>query len=195
MKTRNINTDYRWILHITLITFFMATFLNFFSDVSLKKSTTFVAFFILAGIVAIGIVFEIIGTAVMSGKEEPFHAMAAKKVYGAKHAIKLLRNANLVATFCYDLIGDISAIISGAALMSIIMKFPLSGTKASIYTAFFAGILSSVIIGGKAIAKSIGMLKSQTIVYWTGVVLAWMEKNLGINILPDYKNNKKKKRK
>ncbi|MDI3519388.1 MAG: hypothetical protein PWQ34_1535, partial [Caldanaerobacter sp.] len=36
MKNKNINTNYKWILHITIITFFLATILNFFSDVALK---------------------------------------------------------------------------------------------------------------------------------------------------------------
>ncbi|MGB9680565.1 MAG: hypothetical protein ACPL3A_11460 [Thermoanaerobacteraceae bacterium] len=195
MKNKSVNTDYKWIIHITIITFFLASFLNFFSDIALKKSGILIAFFILGFIVIIGIIFEIIGTAVISGEEESFHSMAARKVYGAKQAIKLLRNANLVASFCYDLIGDISAIISGAALISIIIKFNFSGTQASIYTAILGGLLSSIIIGGKAIAKSIGMLKSQLIIYWTAVILEWIEINLRIKVLPDYKNNNRKKRK
>ncbi|EGD52286.1 hypothetical protein TheetDRAFT_1005 [Thermoanaerobacter ethanolicus JW 200] len=195
MKNKNINTNYKWILHITIITFFLATILNFFSDVALKESNLLVAFCILGFIVLIGIIFDIIGTAVISGREEPFHTMAAKKVFGAKEAIKLLRNANIVANFCNDVVGDISGIVSGAALMAIIVKLAFEGPKGSIYTAILGGLLSAITIGGKAIGKNIGIAKSQSIVYTVAVIFAWIEKNTGIKILPDYKNNKRKKRK
>lgn len=195
MKNKNINTNYKWILHITIITFFLATILNFFSDVALKESNLLVAFCILGFIVLIGIIFDIIGTAVISGREEPFHAMAAKKVFGAKEAIKLLRNANIVANFCNDVVGDISGIVSGAALMAIIAKLAFEGPKSSIYTAILGGLLSAITIGGKAIGKNIGINKSQSIVYTVAVIFAWIEKNTGIKVLPNYKNNRRKKRK
>ncbi len=68
------------------------------------------------------IFFDIIGIAVTTAKEMPFHAMAANKVEEAKYAIKLVKNASQVSNFCNDVIGDISGIISGSLGATIIFK-------------------------------------------------------------------------
>jgi Mg2+/Co2+ transporter CorB len=39
-------------------------------------------------IIFLGVIFDIIGTAVMAANETPFHAMAAKKIKEAKIAVK-----------------------------------------------------------------------------------------------------------
>jgi hypothetical protein len=100
-----------------------------------------------------------------------------------------------VANFCNDVVGDIAGIVSGAALMAIIAKLAFEGPKSSIYTAILGGLLSAITIGGKAIGKNIGINKSQSIVYTVAVIFAWIEKNTGIKVLPNYKNNRRKKRK
>ena len=64
------------------------------------------AFLLLFFIVALGILFDMVGVAVTAADEKPFHAMAAKKVPGAGKAIWLLRNADKVASFCNDVVGD-----------------------------------------------------------------------------------------
>lgn len=193
MKSRNININFRWIANVTIMSFVLAVIFNFFSDIILKKSNLFFAFIVLAFIVLIGIIFDIIGIAVATGNEEPFHSMAANKVYGAKQAIKLVRNANIVTNFCNDVVGDISGIVSGAALTTIIIKLSLEGSKSTVYSTVFGGLLSAVTIGGKALGKNIGINKSQSIIYMVGIFLAWIEKNTSINVLPDYKIRKKRK--
>ena len=51
---------------------------------------------------------------VISANESSFHAMAAKQVPAASQAIKLVKNADKVANFCNDLVGDIAGTLSGA---------------------------------------------------------------------------------
>ncbi|SNX55372.1 hypothetical protein [Thermoanaerobacterium sp. RBIITD] len=192
MKSRSLNINYKWLVNASIFSFILAVVLNFSSDILLKKSNIIIAFFVLLLIVFTGILFDIIGIAVATGNEEPFHSMAANKVLGAKQSIRLIRNANIVTNFCNDIVGDICGIVSGAALTSIILKLSITGTKSTIYTTIFGGILSAITIGGKAIGKSFGIYKSQSIVYWVGIFLAWIEKNIGINIFPDRRNKNRK---
>ena len=58
-------------------------------------------------VIAIGIMFDLIGVAVTVGNEEDFHAQASKKIKGAKTSIKMIRNSAKVSNFCADVIGDI----------------------------------------------------------------------------------------
>ena len=70
-----------------------------------------------------------IGTAVTAAELPPFNAKAAKKIYGARQAVKLIHNAGLVANFCGDVVGDISGTLSGAIgagiAISLMKHFPL----------------------------------------------------------------------
>lgn len=184
MKFKRLNINYKWTINAFIFSFVLAVIMNFSSDILLKKSNIIIAFFVLLLIVLMGILFDVIGIAVATGNEEPFHSMASNKVLGAKQSIKLIRNANIVTNFCNDIIGDICGIVSGAALTSIIAKLSLTGTKSTIYATIFGGILSAVTIGGKALGKNLGMHRSQSIIFAVGIFLAWIEKNTGINFFP-----------
>ena len=100
---------------IVLVTVCISASFSFISSVLLENSGMLAAFLLLFFIVALGILFDMVGVAVTAADEKPFHAMAAKKVPGAGKAIWLLRNADKVASFCNDVVGDICGIISGAA--------------------------------------------------------------------------------
>ena len=108
-------TDWRWIITIFVITVCISAVMSLISTNLLANATLGVSFVILISIIAIGIVFDIIGVAVMSAEEKPFHAMAAKKVPGAAEALHLLRNAEKVSSFCNDVVGDICGVVSGSA--------------------------------------------------------------------------------
>src|SRR5699024_10529628 len=73
-------------------------------------------------IVLIGIMFDVLGIASTAGREAPFHAMASEKISGAKEAIIIIRNADKFSSFCNDLIGDISGIVSGTATVVVIIQ-------------------------------------------------------------------------
>ncbi|MCL0043818.1 hypothetical protein M1M96_01885, partial [Peptococcaceae bacterium] len=62
-----------------------------------KLDNIALSFIVLIIIIFVGIVFDTFGTAATAAREKPFHAMAAKKVLGAKQSIYLVRNADRVA--------------------------------------------------------------------------------------------------
>ena len=109
----------RWVITIFVVTLFVSGFISLLSEEILARSEMVTAFFILFVIIFIGIIFDIIGVAVTSADEKPFHSMAARKVPGAQEAIRLLRNAERVGSICNDVVGDICGVISGSASAAI----------------------------------------------------------------------------
>ena len=73
-----------WVITIFLATIAISAAISLASDAVMENSSTVVAFLILLLIVFVGIVFDIVGMAVATADEKPFHAMAARKVKGAR---------------------------------------------------------------------------------------------------------------
>jgi Mg2+/Co2+ transporter CorB len=133
-------------------------------------SGLFVAFSILLLIVLIGIVFDVVGVAVTSADEKPFHSMAARKVPGAQDSIKLLRNAERVSSICNDVVGDICGVISGSASATIAahMSLRLGEDKHMIIGLVMSGLVAGLTVGGKALGKSYAIGSCTKIVTFAG---------------------------
>lgn len=159
---------------IVLVTVCISAAFSFISSVLLENSGMLAAFLLLFFIVALGILFDMVGVAVTAADEKPFHAMAAKKVPGAGKAIWLLRNADKVASFCNDVVGDICGIISGAASAviagQIIAQIAQTG-QGNLVQLAMSGLVAGMTVGGKAAGKSIAMRCSTNIVFLTARVL------------------------
>ncbi len=173
-----------WIFKIIILAFGLSVFFSFIAEVLLKKVDVFISLLILLAIIAIGIVFDIIGVAVTSASETPFHAMAADRIRGGKEAVKLIRNADKVSNFCNDVIGDISGIISGTAGAAIILKALLhvNGKKEMLLNILMAGVISILTIGGKAMGKSVAINNSKAIVYAVALFLSKLKAHFIFNI-------------
>ena len=109
----------RWVVTVFLITVVISGIISLVSDEVMDSSSLPVAFLILLAIVMVGIIFDIIGMAVATADEKPFHSMAARKVPGSQEAIRLLRNAERVSSICNDVVGDICGVVSGSASATI----------------------------------------------------------------------------
>ncbi|HSH36730.1 hypothetical protein [Schnuerera sp.] len=183
----------KWIILVTLWTFIMAMIFSVITEGLIKNIDIILAFIILIIIILIGIFFDIIGIAVTSAKEKPFHAMAANKVEEAKYAIKLVRNAGQVSNFCNDVIGDISGIVSGAVGTTIIYKLiNIYNIKDGMFLSIvLTSLIASLTVGGKAFGKSIAILYSEKIIFQTAVIFNFIKKKLGLDILPEKKKNNK----
>src|SRR5699024_9506892 len=109
-------------LTIAVITFVLAAIFSVVSSSVLNDVIWFVGLLIVLIIVLIGILFDMLGIASTAADEAPLHAMAAEKIKGAKEAVVIIRNADKFASFCNDVIGDISGIVSGAASTVVVMQ-------------------------------------------------------------------------
>ena len=164
----------RWVVTVFLITVVISGIISLVSDEVMDSSSLPVAFLILLAIVMVGIIFDIIGMAVASADEKPFHSMAARKVPGSQEAIRLLRNAERVSSICNDVVGDICGIISGAtgALIVTHITAGTDGATKVLVSLLITGLISAGTIGGKAAGKGIAVAASGKVLALCGRVLS-----------------------
>ncbi len=167
------NKTIRWVVTIFFVTIFISGTISLLSDAIMEVSGIVVAFLILLVIILIGIIFDIIGVAVTSADEKPFHSMAARKVPGAQDAIKLLRSAERVSSICNDVVGDICGVVSGSASATIaarvLMNFDC--TLPQLITLLMSALVAGFTVGGKAIGKTFAVNSCTTIVSGVGKIL------------------------
>jgi len=160
----------RWVVTIFLVTILVSGTISLLSDVIMSSSTMPVAFLILLAIIFIGIVFDVIGMAVATADEKPFHSMAARKVPGAQESIALLRNAERVSSICNDVVGDICGVVSGSASATIaaqiLSSFDFSWPQ--IVSLVMSALAAGLTVGGKAIGKSFAVSSCTQIVHGVG---------------------------
>ena len=185
-RTRN------WVITIFFATIAISAAISLMSDFIMGKSSMIMAFLILLMIVFIGIIFDIVGMAVATADEKPFHAMASRKVKGAKECISLLRNAERVSSICNDVVGDICGVVSGSASATIaaqvLSNFELS--FGSVVPLALSSLVAALTVGGKAVGKSIAVSACTDIVYHAGQVIYAVTH---VKDLFRKKNQKKKK--
>ena len=142
----------------------------------MSVSSMLVAFVILLIIVLIGILFDIIGVAVTSADEKPFHSMAARKVPGAQEAIRLLRNAERVSSICNDVVGDICGVVSGSAAATIAIQIVQKGeiSWAEQISLVMSALVAGLTVGGKAIGKTFAIDSCTQIVQIVGKIIWWL---------------------
>lgn len=155
----------RWIVTIFFITIGISALISFLSSTVLEGVGIAVAFAVLLLIVLVGILFDIIGVAVISASEKPFHSMASKKVPGAMEALALLRNAEKVSSFCNDVVGDICGVVSGSASAIIAVKAFASINSNTVSQLIMSALVAGLTIAGKAFGKNFAMQKSTQIVF------------------------------
>lgn len=167
------NKTIRWVVTIFLVTITVTAVITLLSDEIMSSSSIGVSFAILLVIVLVGILFDVIGVAVTSADETPFHSMAARKVPGAREAIGLLRKAEKVSSICNDVVGDICGVVSGSASATIaaqvIANFEF--TWPMVISLVMSALVSGLTVGGKAIGKTFAVNSSTTIVHLVGKVL------------------------
>ena len=169
-QKRERNKTIGWVVAIFLVTIFISGFISLVSEEIMASSGMAVAFVILFAIVLIGILFDIVGVAVTSADEKPFHSMAARKVPGARQAISLLRNAERVSSICNDVIGDICGVVSGSASATIaaqvLANFEFSWPR--VVSLVMSALVAGLTVGGKAIGKTFAINSSISIVHFVG---------------------------
>ena len=101
------NSEIKWFIQVFIMTFTLSMLFSYISANGVSNLSLIPAILILILVIAVGIVFDIIGVAVTVANEHEFHAKATKKVKGSKDSIKLIRNAPKIANICADVIGDI----------------------------------------------------------------------------------------
>ncbi|MBR5227378.1 MAG: hypothetical protein IKV94_01915 [Clostridia bacterium] len=165
--------DHKWIISMFIITFVLALILGGASNTVIEKMNLLFAIVVLVLIVFIGILFDIIGMAVATCEEAPFHAKAARKVKGAKQTLRLLKSKDKTTNFCNDLMGDMCGIISGSAAALISIKIStIMGIDVTITSLLISAIVAAATVGGKALGKKVGINKAEQIMELVGKIVS-----------------------
>ena len=165
-KKSKKKVNFKWIITIFLSTVVISAVFSTISNMLLGQAGLVPAFFILLVIVLIGILFDIIGVSVTAADVKPFHSMAAHRVPGAQEALKLLRNAEKVSSFCNDVVGDICGIVSGSTAAVIVVQLQRDFSTTSVLISIgVTALISGITIGGKALGKSVAINDCTKVVY------------------------------
>lgn len=172
-KKLKIKPDWHWITTIFGTTIGISAAMSFLSNEMLSGGGLILSFAVLLVIILIGILFDIIGVSVTAAEEKPFHSMAAKKVPEAREALKMLRRAERVSSFCNDVVGDICGVISGSAAAVIAAKAitGMSPVLGSVVQLLLSAVVAGLTVGGKAFGKSIAMNNSTAIIHAAAKVM------------------------
>jgi CBS domain containing-hemolysin-like protein len=177
-KNRKKPARNRWVVIITFWTFILAILLSIVTQLLFGVVESFLlALFILLVIVFIGIIFDMIGIAATAAEEAPLLAKAARKVYGAREALYLIRNADRFSNFCNDVIGDIAGIISGVLGAFLVLRLVSGGffRENPLLSVVATGLISALTVGGKGLGKAFAIDRSTEIILWCAAVLARIE--------------------
>lgn len=178
-QEKNKQEKQRWVLTVVCLSFVLSVVMSLVTSVFVESAGLFVALISLIVLVLIGIVTDVIGTAVTSAIDQPFIAMASKRITGARQALRLIRKAERVSSLLNDVVGDIVGIISGSAgavIALYLTRFGLQSALASMLTTAFT---SAFMIGGKAYGKGIAIENSARIVLYVGKLMAVFERKGG----------------
>ncbi len=169
-KKEEKHSKIKWFIKVFITTFILSICFSYISTNGVTNLNLISSIIILIAVIAIGIIFDIIGVAVTVANEEEFHAKATKKLNGAKTSIKLIKNAAKVANICADVIGDICGVLSGSisAMIAVKMSEKLGADLQFVISA----VVASLTVGGKAIGKEIANKNSTKIVHFVGILLS-----------------------
>lgn len=169
--------DFKWIFSITFCAFLISLLFSSLTENAVSHLNVLISVIIAFAIIAIGVLFDMVGVAVTAADLKPFNSMAAKKIRGSKTAIFLIRNAEKVSAFCNDVIGDVCGIISGS--VGILISLELAKEFAlneSIITLILTALLAALTIGGKAMGKSYAINKSDVIVFRFAKIISFFKR-------------------
>ncbi len=170
----------RWVIVISIYTFFLAIAFGFVTQYFLSEIQSLVAAFImLLFVVALGVIFDLIGTAAAAAKIGPLNAKAARREVGARRGVYLVKNAEKVANFCNDVAGDISGVVSGT--LAAILVFRIVVTIPIDQAEFYLGILltafvAALTVGGKAWGKIVAINYSTEVILLVAIIITRLER-------------------
>lgn len=169
-------SDKSWVIKTIIITFTMSAFFTVLSSGVMEMVSIWVAILILFLIILTGIIFDIIGMAVTTATEAPFHSMAAHRIKGSARAIKLIKSKDKVSNFCNDVVGDICGIISGSAAATVVAYIIKTAPflNGFLMSLAITASVAAITVGGKAMGKGFAIRYSNSIVYTVARIISFL---------------------
>ncbi|QIA27100.1 hypothetical protein DYI95_005815 [Thermaerobacter sp. PB12/4term] len=180
-----------------LLTFVIALVTSPLSESAVRALNLPLAVLIVVVIVALGVLFDIIGVAATAAGEAPFHAMAAKRKPGARAALGLVRHADRVAAFANDVVGDVAGTLSGAAGAAVALRLGqwLDGLGTHLVVApLVLALVAGIMVGSKAAGKGFALREHQRILLTLGTLLEGIERLARIRLYPAPRRTRRRAR-
>lgn len=168
----------KWVCKVFILTFLLSLIFSGISNLVANTFSDIILLLIILLVILIGIIFDSFGVAVLTSTEANFHAMASKKIKGAKEAIYLIKNSSTISSVFNDVIGDICGIVSGS--LSAVFTVYVTGVVSlnSLFIAMFVTACTSTItVTGKAYMKNVALNNSDVIVLNIGKVMSFFSKS------------------
>lgn len=167
----------KWIITVLLLSFVLSILMSLGSNMVIPKINIYFGIVIIIVFILISIIFDMIGVAITAAEETPFHSMASKKVKGASHSVKFLKNSDKLASICNDVIGDVCGVVSGSAGVLVSNELAdILDKDIAIVVLIITALIASLTITGKAIGKSIAIKNSEKITFRVGKVVSIFKK-------------------
>ena len=165
-KKKRIPAWLAWGLEVLLLSFALTVLFSFLTEISVKNSPAYICVIVLIVLLIVNISCDVLANAIISCNLEAFHAMAAKKIKGAKRSVFFCRNATKLSSIFADVIGDICGIVSGAAGTALIVHFAMTGSVYEIVVSIgVSAVIGALTVGGKAIFKHFAIKYNKRIVF------------------------------
>jgi len=180
-----------------VLTFVLSLIFSYLAEVLLRQITIlFLAFLLLLVVILFGVISDMIGFAAAAAEFGPLNARAANKVWGARQAVRLIKNADQVAVFCSDVMGDIACTLGGALGAAIVFRLLAGrpGLQFDWLTTVMTGLVAGASVGGKALGKGLALREATEIIFRLGQLVAWVEKLTGYEFFRPTKEEKVKRK-
>jgi CBS domain containing-hemolysin-like protein len=188
-----------WSTKITVLTIFLAGIFATLSTIFLSNSSIIFGMAIVLFFISLGIISDTVGLSAAAAKEIPFHAMASKKIKGAREAVHICKNAEVFSSFFNDVVGDISGIVSGTATASVVLQLSLMAGQSDnsnyyfVTAVIFTSVVAGLTVGGKALCKTLAIRGSTEIIFTMGKMIYFLENRLGIPVFARLQRSKNRK--
>ena len=172
-KSESKSGHLKYVFLIFIITFCSASAMYLFSQFVLESiESIIIGFILLLLVVFIGIIFDVVGTAIAVANPATFRAKASRKLTGAKKSLHLIQHADKVANICNDVIGDICGTVSGGISAALVYIVVTSGEKSIlIASVVMTGVTAALTVGGKALGKNFAINNADFIIWHVGKLL------------------------
>ncbi|MFC0525894.1 hypothetical protein ACFFGV_20155 [Pontibacillus salicampi] len=177
-----------WSTKVTVFTILLASIFSSISTFVLSNASIMLGIITVFFFISFGVISDTIGLSAAAAKEYPFHAMASKRIVGAKESVHICKNAEVFSSFFNDVVGDICGIVSGSASAAVVLQLSLMAgqNEDSIYHLIMAIIFTSIVagltVGGKALCKEIAIRGSTKIIFILGKTIYLLETKLSIQV-------------
>lgn len=165
---------YRWAFKMFVLSICLSSLFSLLSQSVQSRLGAIFAGIMIAFFIILSVIFDMIGIAVTSASEEFFKTQCQLQISGAQTAMRLIKNAEKVCSFCADVVGDICGILSGAGGACVIMSIAKNISNPSVVV-IISTLVSSLIAGltilSKALMKERAIKNANKIILRLGKIL------------------------